>query len=227
MSYLHKMEAMAEGNLIGLRAGQRDWSPFVAHFTSHDAMRKLRRAVSNQLTPVEVSTELRTADAKSFESLRSVLKDRRIVAKSPSEEDEILSCVCLSECTLPGLISHAERYGRCGIVFEKEFIYGVGGRPCFYVSKDVYTEFEKLRKAGAATGQTIHSLANVYTIPGEGKIQDFTHEREWRVFMDVDLGTTPIVAIIVPTEEYVGRLAEDTQGEIPVVPLRMLYRWGV
>ena len=40
MGILHDLEAMAESPIIGMQAQQRDWSPYVAHFTSAKAMKR-------------------------------------------------------------------------------------------------------------------------------------------------------------------------------------------
>ena len=46
---------------------------------------------------------------------------------APSEKDGIDKCICFSECNLPGLINHCERYGRFGFVFRKNVVFGLGG----------------------------------------------------------------------------------------------------
>lgn len=57
---------------------------------------------------------------------------------TPSEKDGIMPCICFSECNLPGLVNHCERYGRLGFVFKKDTIFALGGRPTVYVDKDIY-----------------------------------------------------------------------------------------
>lgn len=227
MGVLHKLEAMADGGLAGLQAGQRDWSPYVAHFTTWSAMESLRSAITDGQTPSKIRDLLRIADEKSFETLTNILTSRTIRASSPAPREDLAPCVCLSECTLPGLIAHAERFGRCGLVFSKTDIYAAGGRPCFYVASDVYAELERLRKLKPDPGETMHSLANVYTPPTFGKVQDFTHEREWRIFRPVDLENIKPAAFVVPDAEYHRKLSQQIGGDTPILPLKTLYRWGV
>jgi hypothetical protein len=150
-----------------------------------------------------------------------------VLARSPSEKHALPPCVCLSECTLPGLVSLCERYGRFGFVFSKRAIFAAGGRPCLYVGRSEYTALATLgrdRPADTPEGR-LYALANVYEPPRSGaKAQDYTHEREWRVFSDVDLSITPPSALVAPSA-YAAQLLALLVG-IPVIPIDMLFSWG-
>ena len=50
------------------------------------------------------------------------------------------------------------------------------------------------------------------------------HEREWRVFGDVDLAAAPAAAIVAPLR-YAPELMKLTNGT-PVIPLDTLFEWG-
>ena len=129
MGMLHYHEAIAEGGIKGLQAQQRDWSPFVAHFTCSAAMKQLWRSLPKPLDSAAVKTGLAQADQKSFQSFQAIINNGTLRASKPPPTSDADPRVCLSECTLPGLISHAERFGRFGLVFGKTELFGYGGRP--------------------------------------------------------------------------------------------------
>jgi hypothetical protein len=226
MGILHDLEAMAESPMVGMQAQQRDWSPFVAHFTSATAMDSLRHAIKDRLEPHHVKARLTVADSTSFKVLTQILQSGLLRASPPPGGSRASLRVSLSECTLPGLISHAERFGRCGLLFRKDVIFSLGGRPCVYVAADVYDEL-KQGKGESESRKILFDLANVYRPAGFGRTQDFTHEREWRVTTDINLRSTPPLAVIVPGIEYMRQLPASVRDSTPVIPLTLLHRWGV
>src|SRR6266571_6648000 len=138
MSLIHSVVSHAKGGVRGLQANQRDWSPFVVHFTSYAAMAPIRTAVPAGKTPSQVAALLDTADANSFAVLEAIAGSALLRASIPEGKDESDPCVCLSECTLPGLIALAERYGRFGLGFRKTTLFGAGARPCAYLAEEHY-----------------------------------------------------------------------------------------
>ena len=61
-----------------------------------------------------------------------------------------------------------------------------------------------------------------------GNIQDYSHEREWRIFRDFSL-RGHLLAVIVP-DQYVTdirALLINNKLEGPILPIDMLYDWGV
>jgi hypothetical protein len=190
-------------------------------------MRTLRSAVKEQRSAAEVAALLDEADATSCQTVRAILASHTLRARSPSEKDGIPPCVCLSECTLPGLMSHSERYGRFGLVFSKPDVFAAGGRPCLYVGREEYGVLAQ-RGRGQPPGSPEHrlfALSNVYEPARPGaRVQDYTHEREWRVFGDVDLASTRATALLAPLRFVPELLA--LSGGIPVIPLDTLFEWG-
>ncbi|MCR9245402.1 MAG: hypothetical protein NXI31_10240 [bacterium] len=239
MATIHGLAAFARSGLEGLQVNQRDWSPFVGHFTSFAAMTPLRSAIRRGDTSQQVAELLQTADAESARIATLIVGSQRILARSPSDKDKLPACVCLSECTLPGLLGHCERYGRFGWIFRKNAIYAAGGRPCIYVSEEHYALLASRGRAATtadsdagtepAPEQTdwtrLHGLANVYRPPGEGQVQDFTHEREWRVFGDLDLLAVRPEALIAPRGQE--NVLREHYPETPIVPLDVLHEWGI
>ncbi|MCA8953509.1 MAG: hypothetical protein KDE27_28615 [Planctomycetes bacterium] len=231
MATIHGLAAFAQSGLAGLQATQRDWSPFVGHFTSWAAMTPLRAAIRNDVGAAEIATALQSADAASAEIARLIAASGRLLSRSPSAKDGILQCVCFSECSLPGLLGHCERYGRFGWIFRKDAIYRAGGRPCVYLSDEMYTLLAQQGRAGDGSGdpagpwQRLFGLANVYRPPGAGQVQDFTHEREWRLFGDLDLDTVAPELLIAPAA--FEREMRALNPEVPVLPIDVLHEWGL
>jgi hypothetical protein len=227
MALVHCLAAYGRGNLTGVQSTQRDWSPFLAHFTTWSAMARLRSVLKQPAGPREIAQLLDEADAASWETMQRILTSATLRARSPSEKDRLPPCVCLSECTLPGLISHCERYGRFGLVFDKADVYRAGGRPCLYVAEEEYAAIAAIgrgKPTSTAEGR-LFALANVYVPPrGPNKVQDFTHEREWRVFADLDLEKAKVVTLLAPAR-YVGRL-RDIAPQVAAVPIDTLFDWG-
>lgn len=234
MSVIHALANYASGGLSGVQASQRDWSPYLVHFTSAKAMKPLRSAIKKGWTPKEIREAVEEADRASFEIVKSISSSSELRVSSPSEKDAIPKCVCLSECTLPGLISHAERYGRFGFVFEKLAIAKAGGAPCLYLLRDDYTKISKACKGSdkGAENERVWGLANLLEPAGlnqskgkkRRKVQDFTHEREWCVFQAIDLTKLPPVALLAPSAQ-VSRVS-DLGLKLPVIPIDVLHAWG-
>jgi hypothetical protein len=227
MSLLHCLAAYTRGHVTGVQAAQRDWSPFLTHFTTWSAMKGLRAAVREKRSAEEVSRLFEEADADSWATSRKILASGKLLAHSPSEKDGLPGCVCLSECTLPGLMSHCERYGRFGFVFAKRTVFEVGGRPCLYVGRDEYGHLASQGREKPVTTPEgrLFALSNLYEPPRSGaRVQDYTHEREWRLFGDLELSRVRPEAMVAP-----ARFAREVQlfaGSVPVIPLDTLFEWG-
>lgn len=233
MSVLHNLVAFSRGRLQGIQTAQRDWSPYLAHFTSFEAMENVRDAIERSIQLNEIDDLLSSADFESYEMVEEIASSNRLLSGRPDSMFDLHSVVSLSECTLPGLIGLAERYGRFGFVFERDVVFDSGGRPCFYVSteyrellielyvneadEDVESEIDLLK---------LLTLANTYTPVGAGRIQDYTHEREWRFFGDLEFSNIEPVLLVAP-EEYASEVDDLFDLEAPVVPLQILHRWGI
>jgi hypothetical protein len=217
--------------LSGIQADQRDFSPFLVHFTSYRSMDILRKAIELKALPKDIHNLLNIADSESIEVVRKIASSEKLLSSKPKNKDgveqQISKCICFSECNISGIISHAERYGRFGLVFRKNDLFNLGCRPCLYVDNEIYTLIsENYANADITTAPgKLYSLANLYTPPGHGKVQDFTHEREWRLFQDLGFDTISPIMIITPSQysDEVSGLFLDTSN---VVPLDYLYQMG-
>lgn len=214
-----------------MQTAQRDWSPYLVHFTNWTAMTSLRQMATRSASPETVHEALEQADQTSYNVVECILASRKILTRSPGNGTLIPPCVCLSECNIPGLVSHSERFGRFGFVFTKESLFRKGARPCLYVDAKMY---KVLKTNGTPAGASkvkreMFGLANVYRPPQRGrKIQDYTHEREWRVFAEVDFADTPPCHILAPAA-YTARvrnLATANQLDVNVIPIDTLFEWG-
>lgn len=227
MTTIHNIVAHSLGGLSGIQASQRDWSPFLVHFTNWSSMGLVRVAVAAGEKPNDLAALLADADAVSFDIVKKIASSAKLLAKAPTDKKgtthDISACVCLSECNLPGLISHCERYGRFGFVFEKNDIFTSGGRPCIYVDAEIYGLLDQTYSASTdPIPKRLFGLANVFSPPGHGRIQDYTHEREWRIFGDLDLAN---VAVVLCPTAYLDRMRLLFPTRT-VIPIELLHQWG-
>lgn len=238
----HTIRRFAQGGMHGIQSTHRDWSPFVAHFTSYSAMAKLRDLVDTRDNMRSVRStswvrgEFARADNASFTVFKSIVKSSTIRCSHPAGDPKTPECVCLSECNLPSLITHAERYGRFGFIFRKETIFSLGGRPCAYFSpehRDLILESMRAAQAAGDAAKALKwshlaALSQQY-IPqkpvSRTKPQDFTHEREWRIFAPIDLKTCPAYALLTPGD-YVKQARAACPDVDQVISLDDLFDWG-
>ena len=256
MPITHTLDAFSKGGVFGCQSQQRDWSPYLVHLTSWKEMTPLRETLNQKnkrlasTLPMYVHHALPMADQKSFEVFKAIMQGGFLKCGSPNEKKHLPKCVCFAECNLPGLISHAERYGRFGFVFEKLDLYNdidLKARPCLYLEKTLYNAIKSCKCATQLLHRDLFGLSNIYNPNGQKKKQDYTHEREWRVFANVPL-LGHLKAVLCP-KEYVSRVvgelndwvarerasakekgsAPDSAPDastIPVIPLDMLFEWG-
>jgi hypothetical protein len=170
---------------------------------------------------------LAEADELSFEFVKAIADSSMLRMSSPTEKDGIPPCVCLSECVIGGLISNAERYGRFGFVFEKNQLFPVGGGPCLYLNSEEYTEIVKaFKNSKRPAQQRLFGRSNLMNPAGVGgKIQDYSHEREWRVFSDIVFDQVPPRFILAPAS-YVPAIADMFRGIAQPIPLDTMFEWG-
>ena len=236
---VHSLSRYYEGGMQGIQSCQRDWSPFVAHFTSFRAMEPLRRVVDTNVAtrPVHdaqwVVEQLAIADGQSFEVFQAIVAAGVIRAARPGGDENMPECVCLSECNLPSLISHAERYGRFGFVLRKTDVYASGGRPCGYISQEyrdlvrqAFYRAQRDNDEDRTEWGRLLALTHVYRPFGcGGQVQDFAHEREWRHFGHVGLRAVPPVAVLCPSA-YLERVRNSVPAVHELISLDHLFDWG-
>ena len=90
-----------------------------------------------------------------------------------------------------------------------------------------YAEIAKAFRQSSVQAQArIFGRANVFSPVGAGgKIQDYTHEREWRVFADISLVDTPPRFVIAP-EQFLPQCRDMFQNAVSIIPIDTLFEWG-
>lgn len=193
-------------------------------------MGPVRQLVASGATPVQAADAIQHADQLSWDVFVAIVQSGELRTADPG--DEAPARVCLSECTLPGLLGLAERYGRFGFVFGKDAAFAAGARPCLYMDIEHRRWLIDAAKDGgdSSTAWQLAALSNIYRpVVAGGRIQDFTHEREWRAFEPLSLSDVSPLAVVVPTA-FVGEAVDLLSGyslPSPVLPIEMLFEWGV
>jgi hypothetical protein len=228
MTTITSINAFADGNVRGLQVAQRDWSPFVSHFTCSKAMKSLNSALDSGAKPKEIREKLIKSDEESFQTFERIISSGKLIASSPRGKPGVEPCVSFSECTLPGLIALSERYGRFGFVFNKKYIFKNNGRPCIYVDNEIYGYLSSQAKVGIPEAKKAFALANIYIPIGSnrGKIQDYTHEREWRVLGDISIITVDLVFIVIPKAYYKRIKNIEILKSSTIIPIEEIFSWG-
>ena len=167
---------------------------------------------------------LEEADSDSRETLQTILKSGHVKPSSFDQYDND-PAVCLTECTLAGVMSHSARYGRYGLIFRKNSIYQLGGRPLAYVPENVRKRFRALADE-ELDFVNYKRFLTILNPPGQGggQIQDYTHEREWRC--PEKLPTDEAVAVVVAKADDYAEFDNFLDGR-PFLPLQLLYQMGV
>ncbi|MDR0872399.1 MAG: terminase [Prevotellaceae bacterium] len=178
-----------------------DYSDYLAHFTKNE-----EPFCNDEANPILSHTK---GTKSAFERLKSILKDKKIIASTMPWNKK--NCVCFTECPWTSLIAHAERYSSFAIGFNKEFIFKNNGSPVFYVRADFFNKqkwddfmyhfvtpfwpsYRPLKKKRDNKQIKI------------SKTVDFTHEREWRVAEDLIFDYCDVEFIIVEKYENIEQL---------------------
>lgn len=130
-------------------------------------------------------------------------------------DPELTKAVCLTESTIRNWDDIKQRHGEYGFVFRKKDIIALGGAPAFYISPEIET---RMRKCAHAVPASLWPYCQKLQLPIRGKrsMNDFLHEREWRVPGDIDLDTVRPFAVTfqkvrprIDKEELILRAAEE------------------
>ncbi len=149
-----------------------DYSPLLVHFTKDGARRMVRQDDIPADHPLHQYKE-----QGAIEKLASILTTRTIHA-SPMPFLGEASAVCFTECVWDALLAHRNRYSSYGVVFSKGTIFQAGGGPALYIRGDI------LRNEIGNLPQALKAFVVPFdpdAVLQEGVIQDWIHEREWRV----------------------------------------------
>lgn len=115
--------------------------------------------------------------------------------------------ICFTECPWSSLLVHTKQYSSYGIGFTKEFIYRKGGSPVFYV------RFKMLNaiRNNISDNRTKNELLKFLTpyspefdtdyAKKKYKRVDYTHEREWRMSVNLHFEYEDIAFLIIEKHE--------------------------
>ena len=150
-----------------------DYSPLLVHFTRDSKNRKMVR--ENDIPSDHPLHEHKQGTA--IDRLVNILKTRTIHS-SPMPLAGDASAVCFTECVWEGLVKQVTRYSPYGVVFSKKAVFEKGGGPALYLRGDILQQ------------ELDHLPASLkaFVVPFDpdgliqpGIIQDWIHEREWRL----------------------------------------------
>ncbi len=144
---------------------------------------------------------------EAFQHLLNIAKEGRILGTSEKIKGGY-KCVCFTESPLislkDGLVNTDaySRYSPFGVLFDKSWIFGKGGRPVVYQADE---EFDVLPES--------HKWRHVRYEPNRDKPIDFTWEREWRIQCDFLQIDPSVAVIVVPDGAWAERMKMEHELE--------------
>ena len=155
--------------------------------------------------------------ASAKEKLVNILKSRTIFS-SPMPLSGEASAVCFTECVWDALVAHGNRYSSYGVVFSKRTIFHAGGGPALYVRGDILrSQINNIPKALSAFLVPFDPDAQLH----QGVIQDWIHEREWRLPEPINFEYSDVRYVLVETIEDAGDIMQ-TVGTIHLPANRII-----
>ncbi len=157
---------------------------------------------------------------EAFQNLQNIVAQRCLRGSSNFIRGGY-TCVCFSEAPLEalgdGLVNpdYYSKYSPFGIMIRKEWLFEQGGRPVIYQTNE---EFENLPDS--------YKWRHVQYDPLSDPPIDFTWEREWRIqceelFIDPD-----VASIVVPDEDWAGRIIQQHEIEQGSIEWENTYIFG-
>ena len=168
-----------------------DYSPLLVHFTRDG---NSRRMVREDDVPAEHPLHQQKQQS-AIERLVSILTTRTIHS-SPMPLVGDASAVCFTECVWDALVAHGNRYSSYGVVFSKGTIFQAGGGPALYMRGDI------LQREIGSFSQSLKAFVVPFDPDGllqEGVIQDWIHEREWRLPASLNFEYADVKYVLVET----------------------------
>jgi hypothetical protein len=140
---------------------------------------------------------------EAFSRIKSIISTGYLIAGN-SKIKGGYKCVCFSEAPLVsikgGLVNENaySRYSPFGLLFDKKWIFAIGGRPVIYQPDSEYYKLpESIR------------WRHVRYEPNREETIDFTWEREWRIQCE-HLKISPSVAsIVLPNARWADNLIDE------------------
>ncbi len=231
LSVIHVISSFEDtgkvNGVAGMQSSQRDFSPYIVHFTSYSAMSNLRDAIKNNKPVTWYKKELFNADNQSYSVFNSIITNGKLKASIPysDEADYSIPFICFTECTIPGIISHCERFGRFGIVYRKSEIFQKGARPCIYLDGKHYKIIKDLYQTQSSPDNDELYHLSCYYKPYRPGIHDFSHEREWRFFGDLSFDELKPAGFFAPSS-FINRINGIINPDSFLLPIDVLFEMG-
>jgi hypothetical protein len=130
-----------------------------------------------------------------YERLRDYYQ-KGLYAKRATEDSirtiKNLIRICFTEIRLSQSQTHAERYGKLGIVFARDFIMNKGGRSVIYIPYEadkclLEDSIRDLHKKSEKIQEICRSVKYIMTYVkrmSDGRGEDYYEEMEWRLVQD-------------------------------------------
>lgn len=181
-----------------------DFSQYLVHFTSD-------RSPCGKNTEISIDGFLKM---NAYEKLLSILSQKKIYASVMPWTGS--QAVCFTECPWNSLIEHTSNYSPYGIGFEKNYVFSKNGGPVYYIRADEYNkqqEWHEHIKPFLTPFCPAYAPKKVKECL-EGKICDFSHEREWRVPHDFPFEIKKISFIILNSYEDMAKFPKEFKDVI-------------
>jgi hypothetical protein len=160
---------------------------------------KVRSDISDKVVHFTSGNSLEDA----FGNLCQIIEGRRINGNSNKIRGGY-QCVCFTEAPLTsvegGLVNPKaySRYSPFGVIFEKSWIFGLGGRPAIYQPESEFTLLDESLK-----------WRHVRYEPCATPPIDLTWEREWRIQTSALEFSPEIAGLVVPSRQWAQRLRDS------------------
>jgi hypothetical protein len=156
-----------------------------------------------------------TKGQKAYDNLISILSQGLIKAGAVPWTKQ--PAVCFTECPWSSLLDHAKRYAPYAVGFGKHHVFAAGGGPAYYVradhfrkqqwDHDVYTFVTPFWPAYRPD-----SLKGKEHL--DGKIVDYSHEREWRIPHEFTFDPGRVAFVILDTYEDMAKFPKELKDKI-------------
>ena len=165
-----------------------------------------RQLMRGDISPVLVHFTKDSDVEPAYDVLRRILREKRLLGNSRFIRGG-RACTCFSEAPL-GTLEHGlinstgfTRYSPYGLQFEKEWIFGSGGRPVIYEPEHEFVQLPE-------TLQWRHVRLEL----GSSAV-DFTWEREWRLPCTELRFSEHNVTVVLPDDEARERFIHDVKTD--------------
>jgi len=93
MALLYDLARLAKSGLKAQQSAQRDWSPYLVHFTRYTAMKTARKVIKRtaSFSAKDIGNALEEADRTSWDSVRQILAPSIpfLQKHSPQEKEQL------------------------------------------------------------------------------------------------------------------------------------------